>query len=169
MVIFTQRATSGLPCTRNCADRAGSGRRADAEAMQIPSRQDGAAFLAVGRGPRTAIPPRRRAARGRRSVPPRYGRRLLRCGISIRPVTAWGHSRRTEEPRRFAECPLCFHQRLNLCVATKRREVRGLNSVSPHSRSSTIYRLCLSSAFLSPAVGLRKNTSMVQPLGAVGA
>jgi hypothetical protein len=34
-----------------------------------------------------------------------------------------GHSRQTEEPQRFAECPLCFHQRLNLCVATKRREV----------------------------------------------
>jgi hypothetical protein len=33
-----------------------------------------------------------------------------------------GHSRRTEEPQRFAECPLCFHQRRNLCVATKRRE-----------------------------------------------
>src|SRR5262249_53056079 len=33
------------------------------------------------------------------------------------------HSRRTEELRCFAECPLCFYQRLNLCVATKGRDV----------------------------------------------
>ena len=40
-----------------------------------------------------------------------------------RQTSAWGLSRRTEEPQRFAECPLCFHQQLNLCVATKCREV----------------------------------------------
>jgi hypothetical protein len=34
-------------------------------------------------------------------------------------ISQIGHSRRTEEPQRFAECPLCFHQRL----ATKGREV----------------------------------------------
>ena len=38
-------------------------------------------------------------------------------------MSVGGHSRRTEQPQRFAECPLCFHQRPNLCVKTKRREV----------------------------------------------
>ena len=32
----------------------------------------------------------------RKDSTPRYGRRLLRCGISIHPMTAWGHSRHFE-------------------------------------------------------------------------
>jgi hypothetical protein len=41
------------------------------------------------------------------------------------PMTAVGHSRRTEEPRRLAECPLCFHPTTESVRRTKRREVPG--------------------------------------------
>jgi hypothetical protein len=48
---------------------------------------------------------------------------LLRCEISTPPMTALGHSRRSDGQQGFAECPLCFQWRPNLCVATNRRDV----------------------------------------------
>src|SRR5262249_16296640 len=56
----------------------------------------------IGRRPRSLIiEPCRRAAEQRdasgasvrNDSTPRYGRRLLRCGISIRPMSALGHKR----------------------------------------------------------------------------
>jgi hypothetical protein len=51
------------------------------------------------------------------------GKSLLRCGISIRPTSASGHSRRSDRQQGFAECPLCLQWRPNLCAATNRRDV----------------------------------------------
>jgi len=43
---------------------------------------------------------------------------------SLEPLMSQrGHSRRSDGPRGFAECPLCLQWRPNLCVATNRRYV----------------------------------------------
>ena len=42
-----------------------------------------------------------------------YGERLLRCGISIRRMTAVGHSRPTRSKSHDRACPLCPRKRTN--------------------------------------------------------
>jgi hypothetical protein len=59
----------------------------------------------------------------RKDSTPLSGGILLRCGISARPMTAQGHSRRSGWQQGFAGCPLCLQQRPNPCVAAHRRFV----------------------------------------------
>ena len=44
-----------------------------------------------------------------RNSTPRYGRGLLRCGISIRPMTAVGHSLQIRPRPLVHKCPLCIN------------------------------------------------------------
>ena len=54
------------------------------------------------------------------------------------PMSAVGHSRRSDGQQGFAECPLCLQWRPNLCVATNRRDVPISDITSHHSiKSST--------------------------------
>jgi hypothetical protein len=71
--------------------------------------------------------------RRRRAIDRQHQGRVIRTtwrNIPQRPLresfaamSESSRSYRSEEPRRFAKCPPCLDQRLNLWVATKRREV----------------------------------------------
>ena len=53
---------------------------------------------------------------------------------SLEPLMSQrGHSRRSDGPRGFAECPLCLQWRPNLCVATNRREWDGPAVLPPRT------------------------------------